>query len=51
MANLINPVLPATADKLRELLGLDNACWSEITYSKTHIDSAPILFNKIEDDK
>ena len=51
MANIINPVMPVTADKLRELLDLDSACWQEITYHKTHIDSAPILFNKIEENK
>ena len=49
MANLINPIMPETADKIREMLDLEDASWHEIFCNKTHINNAPILFNKIED--
>ena len=49
MSNLITPVLPDTAKKIRELLDIQSANWKEIQCRKTHIESSPILFNKIEE--
>lgn len=57
LANLAEPFLPFTAQKLYEIFNVEQKTWSEVENSKVLIESghsimanAPILFSQISDD-
>ena len=51
LSNLLNPIIPKTADKVRKILGIKEICFNPIILDEINVGKVELLFNRIDKKK